>query len=416
MKRRSSTPARSLILLILSLVLTGGGCSRLSREPAVLWTDLEEFAAYAEIFNTSQDEYKISIAYKPNPAHALRQSEEAPDLVVGSHLNDRHTIPLFRSLDRSFEKGFIDGGQFYQQALRLGLFEEKQTLVPVSFTLPVMIFPDGYEGIESFDLSLQEIRTLAQSFSDLENGTRMGYSPRWNPAAAFTHLRLFGAGFGENQAASLVWNGEALQEGIDYMRGWVEEVNGGWESDTEFIEKYLYDPPYKLVNSGRILFAYYRIDDYFRIPPPSRETLDFRWLSHEERIPVDGDLVFAGIPRGADRSGAARAFLHWFFQPETQKKLLETAQFKRMRLFGLAGGFSAMRIVNEIDMPRYFPELIGHIPPESFLEFPLPLPDIWEELQRESILPWIEGQLNAEPPARELNSSIERWMNQQPQI
>ena len=402
--------------LLLILLLAGSGCSRLNHEPAVLWTDNEEFAAYAELFNTSQTEYKVSVAYRENPGRALRQAEIPPDIVIGSFLNHRSTIGLFQSLEPMIEKELLDPNLFYPGILRLGAFEEKLTLLPVSFTLPVMMFPDGYEEIDGFALSLERLRELSSPFSGSDDSrTVMGFSPRWNQEAAYTFLRLFNTNFAETQGGTLIWNQEALQEGIDYLRGWVEEVNGGWEVDSEFIAKYLYEPTYKLVAAQRILFAFSRIDDYFRIPADKREQIDFRWLSHEEQIPMGEDIILAGIPRSAKRSAAARAFLSWFFRPEVQTTLLETSQYKRMRLFGIAGGFSSLQSVNEIELPRFFPELIGHIPPAGFLELPTPLPDIWADLKAEAILPWIGDQLNETPRDQSLQRSIERWMNQQPQ-
>ena len=404
-------------LLLLLCFLAAVGCSRLNREPALLWTNSEEFAAYVELFNTSQEEYKVTVIYKENPGRALRQAEAPPDIVIGSFLNNRTTIPLFQSVESMIEKEEIDSSLFYPGILRLGRFEEKQTLLPVSFTLPLVVFADGYEGIESFDLSLDEIGELASAFNQTgEAGQLMGYSPRWNTEAAYTQLRLFNAGFSQTQAGSLVWNQEAVGEGIASMRTWVTDRNGGWEADTEFIEKYLYEPPYRLVAGGRILFAFSHIDDYFAIPAVHREPLDFRWLSREEQIPVGEEMTFAGIPRSARRTGAAKAFLRWFFLPRTQAILMEMSQYKRMRLFGLAGGFSSLLTVNEIELPRIFPELIGHIPPASFLQFPPSLPDVWDQMKEESILPWIAEQLKETPHEQSLQRSIERWMNQQPQL
>jgi len=393
-----------------------GGCQRFNSEPALLWTDRAEIAAYAEIFNTSQNDYRVSVVYKPSPALAVRQADVQPDIVIGPFLNDRKTIPLFQSLDGMIDDEKLSPENFYPGILGLGVFEEKQTLLPVSFSLPLMFFLESYKEIESFDLSLGQIREHAVGFPELNpSRTVLGYSPRWNPEAAFTWLRLLNAEFRETAEGTLVWNRENLERGISDMRKWIEEVNGGWEADIEFIEKYMYEPPYKLVNSGRILFAFSHIDSYFSIPSADRERLDFRWLSHETQIPVREDMIFAGIPRTAGRSSAARAFIEWFFRPENQNLLLETSQYKRMRHFGIAGGFSSLQGVNEIDLPRYFPELVGHVPPASFIEFPHALPDIWNDLKHESILPWLKSQLNEVPATQELSRSIERWINQQPQ-
>jgi ABC-type glycerol-3-phosphate transport system substrate-binding protein len=406
-------PGFFILAVLLNLL---GSCQGFNKEPALLWTDRAEIAAYAEIFNTSQNEHMISVVYRETPALAVRQAEIPPDIVIGSYLNDRRTIPLFQSLDSMIKDEQLKQNEFYPGLLQLGVFEEKQTLIPVSFSLPLMTFLASYEEIESFDLSLQQIREHADGFPDLHpSRTVLGYSPRWNQEAAFTYLQLFNINFRETMEGTLIWNQEALEQGIAYMREWIEEVNGGWDTDIEFIEKYMYEPPYKLVNSGRILFAFFHIDTYFSIPSADRERLDFRWISHENQIPIRENIVFAGIPRAARKSKAAKAFLEWFFRPENQALLLETSQYKRMRHFGIAGGFSSLQGVNEIELPRYFPELVGHIPPASFVEFSPALPDIWNDLKSDSILPWIRSQLKEVPAPQELRQSIERWMNQQPQ-
>ena len=405
------------LLLVLSIFIILTSCEKFSSEPAALWTNREEFTAYAELFNTLQSEYKVSVVYRENPARAIRRAGTAvPDIVIGSFLNDKKTLPLFQPLDKLFEQEKLSRSDFYTGILKLGLFEEKQTVLPVSFSLPVLMFPDGYSGIESFALSLENIRQLAVDFTKKESSrTVMAYSPRWNMAAAFTHLELFNTDFHETQTGTLIWNNEALDVGISHMREWITAVNGGWETDTEFIEKFMYDPPYKLVRSGRILFAYSQIDDYFSIPSAIREGLDFRWLSHEDKIPVQEDILFAGIPRSAKRLQAARAFITWLLDPKTQSTLLNDSQYKRMRHFGLAGGFSSLQTVNEVELPKHFPELVGHIPPSEYLSYPQALPDIWNDLKKDGILPWIQSQLTSEPQNRSLKESIERWMNQQPQ-
>ena len=358
----------------------------------------------------------VSVVYKPSPALAVRQAEVQPDIVIGSFLNDRRTIPLFQSLDRMIEDGQLETEEFYPGILDLGVFEEKQTLLPISFSLPLMFFLDSYREIESFDLSLGQIREHAAGFPELHpSRTVLGYSPRWNPEAAFTWLRLLNVDFRETMEGTLVWNQESLDRGISDMREWIEEVNGGWEADIEFIEKYMYEPPYKLVNSGRILFAFSHIDTYFFIPPPTGNTLISAGFPMRTRYRFGKIWFLQESPGQREEALLPGLFSSGFFRPENQALLLETSQYKRMRHFGIAGGFSSLQGVNEIELPRFFPELVGHVPPASFIEFPPALPDIWNDLKSESILPWLQSQLNEVPASQDLSRSIERWINQQPQ-
>ena len=103
------------------------------------------------------------------------------------------------------------------------------------------------------------------------------------------------------------------------------------------------------------------IASFARLPEPKRELLDFRWLALEGGIPVlEGYSSFA-IPVAGGNVAGARLFLSWIFQPEIQARLLDTAAFKRLRGFGLAGGFPVLREVSERILPRTHGFLIGRL-------------------------------------------------------
>lgn len=62
---------------------------------AILWTNRPEFAAYAELFNASQELYQIEVVYKNEPAREIEEGkidtnmqELVPDLVAGAYLNN----------------------------------------------------------------------------------------------------------------------------------------------------------------------------------------------------------------------------------------------------------------------------------------------------------------------------------------
>ena len=61
-----------LLLLILLLPLLAGCPFEKADQRVVLWTDRPEFAAYAQAFNSAQNEYVVEVVYKDSPASALK--------------------------------------------------------------------------------------------------------------------------------------------------------------------------------------------------------------------------------------------------------------------------------------------------------------------------------------------------------
>jgi ABC-type glycerol-3-phosphate transport system substrate-binding protein len=140
----------------------------------------------------------------------------------------------------------------------------------------------------------------------------------------------------------------------------------------------------------------------FLVPDDKREELDFRWFSSDGRTPVSDGAVYAGLVRGAAGRAAAEAFLRWFLTPEAQRAVLERSrQTKAMEnAFGIAGGFSSLRSVNEGILPGFYPVLLGHAPPAGTLRGPAPLPDDWPALRDTVIAPWaLEASALAPNPA-----------------
>jgi hypothetical protein len=280
------------------------------------------------------------------------------------------------------------------------------------------MFKSGKIGIDTFFLSPEIIESESSAFNE-QNDTsfqQQGFSLLWEPKMLYLVTRLFETRFQETSFGELIWRKEGLQNSIEYFDKWSEDINGGREKEREFTDKYLYDPGYKLINEGRILFYYTDIKSFFGIPGGKRDNLDFRWIAGEEEIPVMEDILYAGIPKASKNIKAAREFLSWFFQRETQQRLLESTQYKRMRTFGISNGFSSLREINEIELPRYYPALVGHIPPESSFSFPRPLPADWEDLKERVLKPWLLGKVMGMGEYRELEEAIQAWQLQRPQL
>jgi ABC-type glycerol-3-phosphate transport system substrate-binding protein len=405
-----------LILLGVPLgMLLAVSCSFREPSTAVLWTDRPEFALYGEYFNSAQEQYKVETRYYPSPAQKLTQPGEYPDIVVGYWLKSASTRTLFRPLDSLFKKGIISREAFYPRLLALGNIEDKQYLLPVAFNLPALIFAEENSPLLSnpFTVSLEEIKELGKDYNQEKNGaySRMGFSPTWDDEFLFIVATLFNTSFRE--AAPLAWDPVALEKAMIFISDWIKEANTHIQAEDDFSFKYFYEPPTKLVLSGRILFTYMQSSDFFISAEERRTRLDFRWIAENDTIPLAEETLYYGIYKGGKAQKASEAFTQWFFQVETQRLLLENSKQMRMNetLFGIGNGFSAMKTVTEQIFPRFYPKLLGHMPPEDFLSPPNILPLNWMTLKERVILPYMRDRIRYNSPeeTRYLDRRLTDW-------
>jgi ABC-type glycerol-3-phosphate transport system substrate-binding protein len=378
-------------LLALGLALSLAGCS--SDGPATVWTDTPEIALYAELFNASQKRYRVEVRYKADLAQAIHDAKQAPDLAVGRYLKSSVTRDRFQSLDYLFGELTVNQASFYPSLLAFGNLDGRQILLPVSFDLPALIFAQGGSANSKgkFLLGLDDIAAEAHAYNKANAGsaTRMGFSPRWDPDFLVYAMEAQGADFREGKP--LAWNEASLDGAVDGLRSWTLSTNGSATEEEDFQFKYLYTPAYKYIADGRALFAYMPASSFFLVPEEKRGALDYRWFSRDGLVPVSSGLVCAAIPRAGRNKPAAEAFLQWFFKDDNQKAMLESARKSRELegSFGIAGGLSAVRSVTERVFPRYYPALVGHLPPEGALLAPDSLPNNWPELKAKVVVPWL---------------------------
>jgi ABC-type glycerol-3-phosphate transport system substrate-binding protein len=401
-------------VLLLALVLASCGSWRSAT--AVLWTDRPEFAFYAEQFNASQDRYKVEALYFESPAALLTEPGEYPDIVAAGWLKSASTRDLFSPLNSIFDdKKGISKNSFYPRLLSLGNIDGKQYLIPVAFNIPAIVFSGEYGQSLSnpFTIDMEEIMEKGKAYNVETNGvyTRMGFSPSWNDEFLFITAALFNAGFRE--ASPIAWDPLALEKAMTWIQSWIAEANTSIQAEDDFAFKYLYDPAAKLVSSGRILFAYMDSSRFFTLSRERRAALSFRWIAEKEIIPLDERTIYFGIHKKARARKAALAFTNWFFRADTQRLLLESSKNKRLNetSFGISGGFSAMRTVTEQIFPQFYPSLLGHMPPESFLSPPNILPRNWMLIKERVILPYLRERIrsSSREKVRPLEKRIVEW-------
>ena len=376
----------------------------------MLWTDRPEFAFYAEFFNASQNKHKVEVRYFESPAQKLTEPGESPDIVAASWLKNASARSSFRALDGLFSSRGLSRSVFYPRLLSMGAIEGRQYLLPVSFNLPAMIFAREFNQPPSnpFTIEMEEIKERGKAYNTETNGVygKMGFSPLSNDEFLLLAATLFGSGFRE--AAPIAWDPQALEHAIIWLKSWIADANTSIQMEDDFVFKYFYDPPDKLVNSGRVLYIYMDSSQFFTLPEERRINLDFRWIAANEMIPLDEWGVYFGIHKKTRARKAAEAFTRWFFTSETQKQLLEAAKEKRLNetSFGIAGGFSAMKTVTEQVYPQFYPGLLGHMPPESYLSPPNILPRNWMTIRERVILPYLRERIRS--PSRDEIRPLER--------
>ncbi len=403
--------------LLFGLCLSLSGCFFLPDTTGTLWTNQAEIAAYIELYNAQQEEYRIEVEYKDSPANDLLETNEHPDMIICERIVSRTTFDQLTPLGPFFEKELIDPSIFYPNFLKVGQEEEDLFLLPVSFTIPAVLYkPSNIEvPLDNFFVSFQKMREIGDAFDTKkeERFTAIGFSPHWDINFMYLTTLLFGTDYRETSSGELAWNNQKLEESVAYIREWIGDTAEERRAVTEFTTKYMYDPDYKLINNDRVLFAYTTITDFLLIPQEKRTNLDFRWIARENRIQVMDDMLFFAIPKKGRRRKVVESFMVWFFNESTQRRLLETAQLTRMGGFGIAEGFSSITEVNERHFQRYYPELSGHIPTQQYLRFPKPLPIDWPHIKNDVLKPWLTETVRS-PKYRDFGDSINAWMLQRP--
>jgi ABC-type glycerol-3-phosphate transport system substrate-binding protein len=388
-------------------------CTPRANNAAILWTDRPEFAFYAEYFNTAQERYRVEVRYFDFPAQKLSDSDVYPDIVAGSWLKSASTRVFFKVLDSHFGPKGLSKDAFYPRLLAMGNIEDKQYLLPVSFNAPVIIFArDRTELSNPFTIGFGELKKLGGDYNRESSGvyTRMGFSPAWDDNFLFITAALFNTSFRE--ANPLAWNSTALEEAMDFVYDWTTEINTGVQAEEDFRFKYFYDPPAKLVLSGRILFTCINSDALFTLGEEQRSSLDFRWISENNTIPLTEGSVYIGLVRKSKAPKAAAAFLHWFFQADTQRQILQRSRDNGIleTSFGISGGFSGLRSVTEHIFPQFFPELLGHMPPQDFLSPANILPRSWTALKEHTVIPYLRERSRLSQDDSPLERRIADWL------
>jgi ABC-type glycerol-3-phosphate transport system substrate-binding protein len=390
------------------------GCSFGTESAVRLITNRSELAAYVDRFNSLQGDVKVEISYQEVPSQAVLDGVPG-DVVIGEWLASPAVMDRLDSLADLVKPGKLDPSWFYARFLDMGSRDNRPILIPVSFTLPAIAYMRSSADLANMFMPLDALESRSHDFNKTSKAgtlTSVGFSPFWNPDFLTETALLFGARFRPGRNGLPAFDEGGVAKTVDFARSWMTKVNNGPAVDAAFANRNLVQPWYKLLSSGRILFALTSFTEFFALPEEKRRDFDFRWLSQDNLIPVMDNALFAGVTRSSRQKAGARTFLSWFCSFAVQQSLLAVNQSRRIGVFGVTDGFSALKSINEKDLPQKYPLLLGHIPMENILAFPGPLPDNWVKVRDAVIRPWIE-QAAAGQESDPLEKKLEDWQKSQ---
>ena len=402
-----------ILLLILLVPLLAGCLFDKADQRIVLWTDRPEFAAYAQAFNSAQDEFVVEVVYKAAPASALKGKKVGRwDVAIGPFLNSVSLNDTFMSLDPLLSDDSVSKTNFYQNALDKGKVNSHQLLLPLSFNVPAFMFQSGKirQEYDSVALAPDAFTEICLDFNKAKSRhAKCAFSPMWNPESIFFFSILSPGLCSQFEAGSEVRQ-QDVEAGISYIRQMVGTLSGGSKAEIQFREKYLYKNPLELLDSGHIFFWYSDVGSFYTMPAERRRNVDFRYyLNSNGKIAVCEDMLWLGIPKKGGNTKGAVAFIQWLMSPEVQQNLVLKAREMDIRSFGLAGGFSALKAVNEEVLPQLYPFINSFIPQEEQLAFPGSCPTDWHNLRRGAIIPYLVQECSAETTSRKLWEVAESW-------
>lgn len=363
----------------------------------MIWTDRAEIVSCAEFFNLSQEKAKAVVVYKENLASSLppASDEEKPDILIGSFLKNSEMKHNFTPLNPVLSRSRINPAAFYAPLLDYGSVVSKQYLLPVSFNVPAVIFDESKSSLVSENASVEfsSLDETAAEFNEKNSHgiyTKMGFAPSWNPEFLYEYVKSHGAQIREKGNA-LSWNGQNLENCVENLKTWTSEKNTSSSAEQDFAFKYLYMPVQKQVVSQKCLFAYTTSDYFFSLPPEQTAGIDFKWLSNDSKIYLEDDVVMLGVYRKSSNTRGAFDFIIWLFNEKNQKKILERNQNMHLDIttFGICGGFSSIKSVNEQIFPAFYKNLLGNIPAEKAVVCPEQLPPRWKSLKERVVLAFL---------------------------
>lgn len=406
-------------VLLSVIVLLLASCAQKTDNRIVIWASSPEFAQYVELYNRTHPDDKAVLVYKDNPADSIppARDEVSPDIIVGPYLRNEKTSRYFKSLEYFFERNILSSEDFYGQLLQAGTFHHRQYLLPVSYNLPCVMFASENAGlvVNNYSLTIDQIKEIGAAFNQKnKNGafTKIGFSPLAYAEFPYLVSKLYNVDF-HVEKGNVMYNNLALRKTISFLKDWSESANQSVQAEDDFAYKYLFMPDYRQATSGRCLFSYTTSDELFRFMEDEDEEIDYRWIYQGDSVPVQDSFVMMGIYRNGNNKVGASEFVSWFLNSENQKLILDRKAKAGLdtEKFGIAGGFSAVRYVNEHILPLYYKKLLSNLPPSQMISVPNLLPSKWQSYKEIVVEPFIKDAVHSDVMP-EMTPYIKEWEKQ----
>lgn len=412
---------KSLLFVSSLFFLTIFSCSSQKKDEQriVIWTNNSEIVQYIELFNKTHST-KAVLVYKENPSSALEyENENFPDIVIAPYLKNHETRSNFDSLNYLFDRKYLIQKDFYSGLLKYGEILGNYYLLPVSFNLPTVIFSSDHAKFvkNDYTISTQDLFKIGQEYNKRNSKnklTQIGFSPLSSDKFLYFYTRINGAQFKESKKNLFSYNQKNLESIIENLVKMTVSGLNSVEEANDFVYKYLSVVDTKRVTGGRTLFAYTTSDNFFNLPSEQISKIDFRWVEQNGLIPVEDSIVLMGISKNASNYSGSLEFISWFYNTETQRQFLELKNKLASDLikFGITGGFSSVKEVNEQILPLYYKSLLSNFPQEGSLKIPEAKPVKWEEIKESVIIPYIKEKILASEVQKQKDSDkIEIKMN-----
>jgi hypothetical protein len=397
-----------------AVLLLLAGCGLGLETPLQLLTNRAEMAAYVDRFNSLQSDVKVEISYQESPAQAVLDGA-AGDIVIGQWLASPSVMDRMEGLGDIVKPGKIDPSWFYARLLAMGSRDNRPVLIPLSFSLPAIVFERQGTDLPAMFMPMDTLQTMSKAFNKTNKSgavTNLGFSPSWNPDFLTLSAMLSGAHLRPGRNGLPAWDDAGLAKTVELTRSWLDGINGGADVDVAFSQRNLVMPWYKLLSTGKTQFALVSFRDLFALPDEERRDFDFRWMSQDGVIPVRDDVLFAGVLRSSHDKAGAKVFLQWFCSLPVQLSMLSVNQSRRIGVFAITDGFPAWKSIDEKELPARYTILLGHIPQENLLLFPETLPDNWVKIRDGVLDQWILDTASGKETDT-LEKRLEDWQNAQ---
>lgn len=406
-------------LLAFISILFIEGCSKNNSEVLVLWTDNVEFASYAELFNSCQNDVKIAAVYKSDIINSLPvgKGHTNPDLCAGSYLASGISKHHFIKLNNIFSDK-IKPEAFYSSLLDFGKKGSSQYLLPVNFNLGAMVYDiNNSEYLtESDSINFEQIKEASKKFNLLNKENiylKMGFAPQWNPDFLYEMISADNIKF-TYQNETIKFSIPQFESTLNNIKSWTKEINTSCNDEKDFSFKYLYTPYNKQVLQQKSLLAYTTSDSLLALSEEQLDKMDFKWLSTNSKLTVLENEIMIGIYKKSKNKAGCKKFIQWFMTPEAQEMMLKRKIDMNLdtNTFGIASGFSSLIEVNEHILPIYYKCLLAKIPSSTLIKAPLVYSSEWATIKKDVLLPFVISNLEDKNEVADFSKNYSDWVTQ----